>query len=121
MSKTIMTVDDSKSIREMVSFTLNQEGYNVVEAYDGLDAVGKLSNSQIDMIITDLNMPNLNGIELIKKVRADSKYKFVPIIMLTTSSQANQKKEGKEAGATGWIVKPFEPKQLLAVVKKVLR
>ncbi len=120
MAKTIMTVDDSASVRQMVSFTLKSEGHSVIEAVDGKDALGKLKGP-VDMIITDLNMPNMDGIELIKQVRAQSAYKFIPIIMLTTESQAEKKQDGKAAGATGWIVKPFKPEQLLAVVKKVLR
>lgn len=120
MPKTIMTVDDSASVRQMVSFTLKNDGHNVIEAVDGKDALGKLAG-QVDMIITDLNMPNMDGIELIRQVRAKPAYKFIPIIMLTTESQAQRKQEGKSAGATGWIVKPFKPEQLLAVVSKVLR
>ncbi|EGJ51345.1 response regulator [Desulfocurvibacter africanus] len=120
MAKTIMTVDDSASVRQMVSFTLKNEGHTVIEAVDGKDALGKLKG-QVDMIITDLNMPNMDGIELIKQVRAQAAYKFIPIIMLTTESQAEKKQDGKAAGATGWIVKPFKPEQLLAVVNKVLR
>jgi two-component system, chemotaxis family, chemotaxis protein CheY len=120
MSKTIMTVDDSASVRQMVSFTLRDAGYQVVEAVDGKDALSKLGGVPVQMIITDLNMPNMDGIELIRNVRRDSSSKFVPIIMLTTESQAEKKQEGKSAGATGWIVKPFKPEQLLAVVKKVL-
>ena len=120
MSKRILTVDDSSSVRQMVSFTLKDAGYEVVEAVDGKDALTKLSGT-VDMIITDLNMPNMDGIELIRQVRAQPNYKFVPIVMLTTESQAEKKQAGKEAGATGWIVKPFKPDQLLAVVKKVVR
>lgn len=120
MAKTIMTVDDSASVRQMVSFTLRNAGYEVIEASDGKDALGKLKGN-VNMIITDLNMPNMNGIELIKNVRMQAAYKFVPIVMLTTESQASKKQEGKSAGATGWIVKPFKPEQLLSVVKKVLR
>jgi len=119
MGKTIMTVDDSTSIRQMVSFTLKGAGYEVIEAVDGKDAVSKL-NGDIKMVITDLNMPNMDGIELIKNVRANPTCKFVPIVMLTTESQDSRKQEGKAAGATGWIVKPFKPEQLLGVVKKVL-
>jgi two-component system chemotaxis response regulator CheY len=104
----------------MVSFTLNQEGYDVVEAVDGQDALEKLGGTSVNMLITDLNMPNMDGIELIKEVRAKPQFKFMPIVMLTTESQASKKQEGKAAGATGWIVKPFKPEQLLAVVKKVL-
>ena len=120
MSKTIMTVDDSASVRQMVSLTLKDAGYTVIEACDGKDAVAKLSG-QIDLVITDLNMPNMDGIELIKAVRATAQYKFTPVVMLTTESQASKKEEGKSAGATGWIVKPFKPDQLLAVAKKLLR
>lgn len=120
MGKTIMTVDDSTSVRQMVSFTLKEAGYDVMEAVDGKDALSKLNGAAIHMIITDLNMPNLDGIGLIKEVRANQSYKFVPIVMLTTESQDTRKQEGKAAGATGWIVKPFKPDQLLAVVKKVL-
>jgi len=115
-----MTVDDSVSVRQMVSFTLKNAGYETIEASDGKDALSKLNGSGINMIVTDLNMPNLDGIGLIKEVWAKSEYKFIPIIMLTTESQDNKKQEGKSAGATGWIVKPFKPDQLLAVVKKVL-
>jgi len=118
--KTIMTVDDSASVRQMVAFTLKNAGYGVVEAMDGKDAVSKLKGS-IDMVVTDLNMPNMDGIQLIKAIRAQAAYKFIPIIMLTTESQSGKKQEGKDAGATGWIVKPFKPEQLLAVVQKVLR
>ncbi|MBW1697254.1 MAG: response regulator [Deltaproteobacteria bacterium] len=120
MSKVIMTVDDSASMRQMVSFTLKQAGYEVMEAVDGSDAVSKLSASRAHLVITDLNTPNMDGIELIRTLRADASYKFVPIIMLTTESQEARKQEGRQAGATGWIVKPFKPEQLVAVVKKVL-
>ena len=120
MAKTIMTADDSQSIREMVSFTLKEAGYDVVDAQDGQEAMDKISKSHVDMLITDLNMPGLNGIELIKKVRANAQYKFMPIIMLTTESHDELKAEGRAAGATGWIVKPFDPEQLIGVVKKVL-
>ncbi len=120
MSKRIMTVDDSASVRQMVSFTLREAGYDVVEACDGKDALAKINGAQLNLIVTDLNMPNMDGIELIKNVRASSSHKFVPIIMLTTESQDSKKMEGKSAGATGWIVKPFRPEQLLAVIKKVI-
>ncbi len=121
MGKTILAVDDSASIRQMVSFTLKGAGYNVVEAVDGEDGFTKSNGTSVDMVITDLNMPKLDGIGLIKKLRSNPKYKFIPIIMLTTESQAEKKQAGKSAGATGWIVKPFKPDQLLGVVKKVLR
>jgi two-component system, chemotaxis family, chemotaxis protein CheY len=120
MAKIIMTADDSASVRQMVSFTLKQGGYEVVEAVDGKDALQKLAGRKVDMLITDLNMPNLDGIGLIKGARAIPACKFIPIIMLTTESQDSRKQEGKTAGATGWIVKPFKPEQLMAVVKKVL-
>ncbi len=121
MGKTILSADDSASIRQMVSFTLKGAGYEVVEAVDGEDALAKMNSTQVHMVITDLNMPRLDGIGLIRKVRANPRYRFIPIVMLTTESQAEKKQEGKAAGATGWIVKPFKPDQLLAVVKKVLR
>ena len=120
MAKSIMTADDSASVRQMVSFTLKDAGYEVVEAVDGQDALQKLNGSGVNMLITDLNMPNVDGIELIKEVRAQPEYKFMPIVMLTTESQASKKQEGKAAGATGWIVKPFKPEQLVGVVRKVL-
>ena len=120
MSKVIMTVDDSASVRQMVSFTLRGAGYEVVEACDGMEAFVKLNGSPVNLVITDLNMPNMDGIGLIRKIRASSAYKFVPIVLLTTESEAAKKQEAKAAGATGWIVKPFKPDQLLAVVKKVL-
>jgi two-component system, chemotaxis family, chemotaxis protein CheY len=122
MSKVIMTVDDSISVRQMVSFTLKKEGYDVLEAVDGVDALKKFNgDNPIHMMITDLNMPNMDGIELIRNVRANAKYKFMPIIMLTTESQEERKLAGKAAGATGWIVKPFKPEQLIGVIKKVLK
>jgi two-component system, chemotaxis family, chemotaxis protein CheY len=121
MSKVIMAVDDSTSIRQMVGFILKDAGYEVIEAVDGKDAVNHLNKSAVDMIITDLNMPNMDGIELIKHVRTMPKHKYIPIVMLTTESQEEKKQSGRSAGATGWIVKPFKPDQLLAVIKKVLR
>ena len=121
MAKTILSVDDSASIRQMVSFTLKGAGYNVLEAVDGEDGLTKMNGSDVNMVITDLNMPKLDGIGFIKKIRANPKTKFIPVIMLTTESQAEKKQAGKAAGATGWIVKPFKPEQLLDVIKKVLR
>ena len=120
MGKTILTVDDSASVRQMVSFTLKNEGYDVMEAVDGVDALEKLTTKPADMVLTDLNMPNMDGIELIKQLRANPSYKFIPIIFLTTESQQEKKQLGKKAGATGWIVKPFKPEQLIGVIKKVL-
>lgn len=120
MSKTIMTVDDSRSVRQLVAFTLKDAGYNIVEAEDGVDALAKIKIVPIHMLITDLNMPNMDGIQLIAKVRENPSYKFIPIVMLTTESQAEKKQAGKAAGATGWIVKPFNTPQLIAVVKKMI-
>ncbi len=120
MSKTIMVVDDSTNVRQMVAFTIKNCGYEVIEAKDGQDALTKINGKTIDMIVTDLNMPNLDGIGLIKGVRAEPSHRFIPIIMLTTESQESKKVEGKQAGATGWIVKPFKPEQLVGVIRKVL-
>jgi two-component system chemotaxis response regulator CheY len=120
MSKTVMTVDDSASVRQMVSFALSGAGYQVIEAENGKDAVDKLASGRVDLILTDLNMPVMDGIELVRTVRADPVHKFVPIVLLTTESQEARKQEGRKAGATGWIVKPFKPEQLLAVVKKII-
>ncbi len=116
----IMTVDDSASVRQMVAFTLKGAGYEVIEAIDGVDALNKAAGTKVQMVLTDLNMPQMDGITLIRKLRSDSAYRFVPIVMLTTESQADKKQAGRAAGATGWIVKPFKPDQLLSVVKKVL-
>jgi len=119
MSKVILTVDDSASVRQMVRFTLAEAGYRVIEAVDGRDALAKLAEP-VNLVITDLNMPNLDGIGLIRGIRANPACKAIPILMLTTESQESRKQEGKAAGATGWIVKPFTTQQILAVVKKVL-
>jgi two-component system chemotaxis response regulator CheY len=119
--KTIMTVDDSASLRQMVKFVLREAGYDVVEAVDGLDGLSKLTGRELDLILTDINMPNMDGLELTRRVRAMPQGRFVPILLLTTESHPEKKQEGKAAGATGWIVKPFNPDQLLAVVKKVMR
>lgn len=120
MAPRIMTVDDSPSVRQMVSFTLAQAGYDVVQACDGQDALAKVRAGAPAMVVTDLNMPNLDGIGLIRALRALPACRFIPIVMLTTESQDQRKLEGKAAGATGWIVKPFRPEQLLGVVRKVL-
>ena len=119
MAKVILTVDDSASVRQMVRFTLSEAGYSVIEAVDGQDALEKLSQP-VHLVITDLNMPNLDGIGLIRLIRGNPACKGLPILMLTTESQESRKQEGKAAGATGWIVKPFSTQQILAVVKKVL-
>ncbi len=119
MAKKILAVDDSKTMREMVSFTLKSAGYEVVEAEDGQAALTALNGGKVDAVITDLNMPNMNGFELIRALRANPAYKFTPILMLTTEGDDSKKQEGKTAGATGWIVKPFNPEKLVEVVKKV--
>ncbi len=120
MAKSILCVDDSASVRQMVTFALEAAGYKTAQAADGQEALDFLKTSSVDMIITDLNMPNLNGIELIKRVRGSPDFKFVPIVLLTTESEDAKKQEGKAAGATGWIVKPFNADQLLAVTRKLL-
>lgn len=119
--KTVLTVDDSPSIRQMVKLTLSQRGHEVIEACDGGDALAKLEKQPAHLIITDLNMPNMDGIQLIQRARALPQLRFVPILMLTTESQPEKKQAGRAAGATGWIVKPFTREQLIAVVDKVLR
>jgi two-component system, chemotaxis family, chemotaxis protein CheY len=119
MSKTILAVDDSASMRQMVNFTLTEAGYTVIEAVDGRDGLDKMQGKLIHLVVTDLNMPNMDGIELTRQIRVHPSHKFVPIVLLTTESQPEKKQQGKAAGATGWIVKPFQPDQLLAVVKKV--
>jgi two-component system chemotaxis response regulator CheY len=120
MSKRILSVDDSASIRQLVVFTLEKEGYEVVSAVDGQDALQKAKAAIVDMVITDLNMPNMDGIQLIQALRSEPAFKFTPIVMLTTESAMNKKDAGKLAGATGWIVKPFKPEQLIAVVKRLM-
>lgn len=120
MAKSILVVDDSETVRQVLQMTLTNAGFDVVEAEDGVDAMQKLSDGQIDMLITDLNMPNMDGLELIKKVREEGHHRFTPIVMLTTESSEEKKLAGREAGASGWIVKPFKPEQLLKVVKMVL-
>ena len=116
---TILAVDDSASIRAAVRFTLEGAGYRALEASDGEDALGKLS-AEVRLVLTDLNMPRLDGIELVKRIRSNPSFRGLPIVMLTTESQDAKKQAGRAAGATAWIVKPFRPEQLLAVVKKVL-
>ncbi|MEW6077361.1 MAG: response regulator [Thermodesulfobacteriota bacterium] len=120
MGQTIMVVDDSTSVRKMVAFTLENAGYKVLEAENGMDALEKLNGAQVNMFIVDLNMPHVDGFELTRSVRAMQEYRFTPIVMLTTESLEAKKREGKAAGATGWITKPFKPDQLIGVVKKVM-
>jgi two-component system chemotaxis response regulator CheY len=121
MAKTILVVDDSESIREIVSFTLENEGYRVLIGKDGKDALKFLDDKSIDLILTDLHMPEMNGIDFIKTVRSNADFKSTPILFLTTESQTAKKMEAKEAGATGWIIKPFVPAKLLEAINKVMR
>ncbi|MCF6282930.1 MAG: response regulator [Candidatus Polarisedimenticolaceae bacterium] len=116
----ILAVDDSASMRQMVSFTLKGSGYEVVEASDGVEALAVAKTRSFDLVVTDVNMPNMDGIALIAELRKLPNFKFTPLLMLTTESGADKKQQGKAAGATGWIVKPFNPEQLLATIKKVL-
>jgi two-component system chemotaxis response regulator CheY len=117
---TILTVDDTASMRQMVSYTLSDAGYEVEQAADGQEALDICQKKKFDLVIADINMPVMDGITLVKKLREINDYKFTPILMLTTESQDEKRQEGKEAGATGWIVKPFNPDQLTNVVKNVL-
>ena len=119
MSKTILTIDDSASIRQMVALTLKGAGLNVLEAGNGLEGYNKATEQPVDAVITDLNMPVMNGLEFLKKFRQSPAGKGVPVILLTTESDEELKRQAREAGATGWIVKPFKQDQLLAIVKKV--
>lgn len=120
MSKTILSVDDSASVRQMVKLTLSGAGYQVVEAANGAEALDKARASAMHMVVTDLNMPVMDGLALIRELRKLPSYRGVPIIFLTTESDAEKKRQAKEAGATGWITKPFQQDQLLSVAKKVL-
>jgi two-component system, chemotaxis family, chemotaxis protein CheY len=120
MAKTILSVDDSNSIRQMAAFTLKGSGYEVIEAADGKEGLEKAKAKTVDLVLTDQNMPVMDGLTLIKSLRAIPAYKSVPILMLTTESGDVMKSQGKAAGATGWIVKPFDPAKLLEVVKKVI-
>ena len=118
--QTILVVDDSTTIRQVILFCLKAADYQVIEAVDGKDALEKLAKNQVDLLLTDLHMPNMDGFELVKEVRASAKHKYIPILVLTTESQLSSKEEGKSIGVTGWFVKPFEPEQLIKVVKRVL-
>ena len=120
MAKSILAIDDSASIRQMVSFTLKRSGYEVVEAVDGMDGLEKAKTKSFNLILSDQNMPRMDGLTLVKNLRALPQYKTVPILMLTTESSDAMKSQGKAAGATGWLVKPFDPQKLVEVVKKVI-
>lgn len=121
MSKKILVVDDSESIREVLAYTLRDAEYEVTTAVDGKDALAKAQGERFRLVLTDLYMPEMNGLELIKELRQLNNYKGVPILFITTESQLEKKREAKQAGATGWIVKPFHPEKLLKTIKKVLR
>lgn len=120
MAKTIMIVDDSASVRQVVSIALKGAGYDVLEGNDGADALAKLTGQKVHLMISDVNMPNMDGITFVKEVKKKAEYKFTPIIMLTTESQEGKKQEGQAAGAKAWIVKPFQPDQLLNAVSKLI-
>ena len=120
MAKTVLIVDDSASLRQVVSIALKGAGYDVVEGCDGKDALSKLDGRKIHLIISDVNMPNMDGITFVKEVKKLPNYKFTPIIMLTTESQEAKKREGQAAGAKAWVVKPFKPEQMLVAVSKLI-
>lgn len=120
MSKTILIVDDSASIRQVVGIALKSAGYTVIEGVDGVDALTKLNGQKIHLIISDVNMPNMDGISFVKAAKQVSGYQFTPVIMLTTESQEDKKQAGQAAGAKAWVVKPFQPPQLLAAVGKLI-
>ena len=119
MTKTIMIVDDSASIRTVVGIALRGEGYAVIEAKDGQDAINKLTGQKVNLIISDVNMPIMDGITFVKNVKTMAAYRFTPIIMLTTESDENKKREGQTAGAKAWVVKPFKPEQMLGAVQRL--
>jgi two-component system chemotaxis response regulator CheY len=119
--QSILAVDDSASMRQMVAFTLKGAGYNVIEAADGAEAFEKAKGARVDLVLTDQNMPKMDGITLVKNLRGLPSYTGTPILILTTESSDEMKAKGKAAGATGWLVKPFDPNKLLDVIKKVIR
>lgn len=120
MAKTVLIVDDSASIRQVVSIALTGAGYEVIEACDGQDALSKLTGQRLHLIISDVNMPVMDGITFLKEVKARPEHKFTPVIMLTTESAEAKKAEGQAAGAKAWVVKPFQPKEMLAAVSKLI-
>lgn len=120
MAKTILAVDDSGSLRQMVAFSLKAAGYDVVQAVDGQDGLNKAKEKTVDLVLTDQNMPIMDGLTLIKNLRELGSYQKIPILMLTTESSDEMKAKGKAAGANGWLVKPFDPKRLIEVVQKVI-
>jgi len=120
MAKSVLVVDDSASLRQVVSIALRGAGYDVTEACDGKDALSKLTGQKVHLIISDVNMPNMDGITFVKELKKNPSYKFTPVIMLTTESQEDKKREGQAAGARAWVVKPFQPAQMLAAVSKLI-
>lgn len=120
MAKTIMIVDDSVSLRQVISIALKGAGYDVIEGEDGQDGLNKLSGAKVNLIISDVNMPNMDGLTMVKKIKDDPKHKFTPIIMLTTESGGDMKERGKAAGVKAWMVKPFKPDQMLDAVSKLI-
>lgn len=120
MSKTVMIVDDSASLRQVVSMTLKGAGYEVVEACDGRDALGKLGGQKVHLVISDVNMPNMDGLTFVREMKKNPTYKFTPVIMLTTEAGEEKKAAGQSAGARAWVVKPFQPQQMLAAVSKLV-
>ncbi|MBC2731915.1 response regulator [Thiobacillus sp.] len=120
MAKTILIVDDSASIRQVVGLTLKGAGYDVVDAVDGRDALGKLDGRKLHLVISDVNMPNMDGISFVKEMKAMPAYKFTPVIMLTTEGSEAKKRDGQMAGAKAWVVKPFQPAQMLDAVSKLI-
>jgi len=120
MAKTVLVVDDSASLRQVVSIALKSAGFDVIEACDGKDGLNKLNGAKVNLIISDVNMPNMDGITFVKEIKKLPNYKFTPIIMLTTESQEDKKREGQAAGAKAWIVKPFQPQQMLAAVSRLM-
>jgi two-component system chemotaxis response regulator CheY len=120
MAKRILTIDDSKTIRDMLRMTLVDAGYDVLQAVDGEDGVGVMDRETVDLVITDINMPKMNGYEVVRHLRANPALKGLPILVLTTESDSDKKNLAREAGATGWMVKPFDPERLVATVKKVI-
>ena len=120
MPKTIMIVDDSASLRQVVAMALKGAGYDVLEACDGRDALAKLNGKRVNLVISDVNMPNLDGIGFVREMKKDPSHKFTPVIMLTTEGQEAKKQEGQAAGAKAWVVKPFQPQQMLDAVAKLV-
>ena len=120
-NKEIVIVDDSKSVLELIGHTLETQGFKIHKACHGIDALKYFKGSHVDLVVTDLHMPEMNGIELIKEIRRIDQYKRIPIILLTTETQTSKKIEAKNAGATGWLVKPFNPDRLISTIRKVIR